>query len=54
MTLERRFKGPLQIWEIIFLVTISLGILIGAAMQSRKEYFGNDELITSILVTNPS
>ena len=54
VTLERRFKGPLQIWEIIFLVTISLGILIGAAMQSRKEYFGNDELITSILVTNPS
>lgn len=41
-------------WEIIFLAALALGILIGAAMESRKEYFGNDELITSILVSNPN
>jgi hypothetical protein len=53
-TVERRFRGPLRVWEIVFLAALSLGILIGAAMESRKEYFGNDELITSILVSNPS
>jgi hypothetical protein len=53
-TVERRFMGPLSVWEIIFLVALALGILAAATIESRKEYFGNDELITSLLVSNPS
>lgn len=54
VTLERRFRGPLRVWEIIFLAALSLGILIGAAMQSHKEYLAGDELVTALLVSNPS
>lgn len=50
----RRFLGPLGVWEVVFLTACSLGILIAAAMASGKEYFGNDELITALLVSNPS
>jgi len=51
---SRHFLGPLRVWEIVFLAALTLGILVGAAMASRKEYLGNDELITAILVSNPS
>lgn len=54
VTLEQRFDQPLRSWEFVFLAAFSLGILTGAFLQSGKEYFGNDELITSILVSNPS
>ena len=46
--------GPLRVWEIVFLAALAFGILTGAAMASHKEYFGNDELITALLVSNPS
>src|SRR5882672_5203235 len=52
--LERRFEGPLQAWEIIFLIAFAAGILVAAAWQSSKSYFNNDELLTAVLVANPS
>jgi hypothetical protein len=51
---EVRFSETVRLWEVIFLVALSISLLIAAVWQSHKEYFGNDELITTILVSNPS
>lgn len=53
-TPEHRFDAPLQLWEIFFLIAFTFGIFAGFCIQSSKEYFVNDELITALVVSNPS
>jgi len=51
---ERRFEKPLQKWEYAFLFAFWVAIVGAAIWQSGKEYFDNDELCTTLLVSNPS
>src|SRR5438876_2190512 len=51
---ERRFEDPIKLWELIFLSAFAASILIGAFWQSSKMYLNNDELLTAVLVSNPS
>ena len=52
--LERRFVGPVKIWELVFLVVFTAALLATLVIQSRKEFFGHDELYVAILTSNPS
>ena len=51
---ERRFQEPVRAFELIFLLAFVAGILAAACWQSSKNYFNNDELVTAVLVRNPS
>lgn len=51
---DRRFEGPLRAWEVIFLLALAASLLLAAAWVSSKKYLDNDELCTSLLVSNPS
>ena len=51
--IERRFHGPLKIWEFLFLFALTISIIAAACWQSSKQYLNNDELCTALLVANP-
>src|SRR6266536_212686 len=51
---ERRFERPIQAWEWVFLLAFVVGIVTAAGWQSSKAYLSNDELVTAVVVSNPS
>jgi len=51
---ERRFPGSLRSWEFIFLAAFAPSIVLAAVWQGNKEYLNNDELVTAVVVSNPS
>jgi hypothetical protein len=50
---ERRFRQPLQGWEVAFLLALSTALIMAAVRESNRQYFGTDELYTALLVANP-
>jgi hypothetical protein len=53
-SLDRRFEGPIRAWEAVFLLAFTAGILVTFVWKSNKAYFNFDELVTAVLVSNPS
>src|SRR5690349_1502785 len=51
---ETWFKGPVRRWELVFLAVFTASVLLAIWVQSKKDYFNYDELVTAILVSNPS
>lgn len=51
---ERLFASPVRAWELVFLGLFAVCMLAAAWIQSHKEFLSNDELITTILASNPS
>lgn len=47
-------RPPFRPWELAFLVFFIVSILTGVEMKCRRECLSFDELITGILVSNPS
>lgn len=51
---EKRFAEPMKVWEWLFLLALTAGLLVSTVWQTRKEFLGHDELFTAILASTPS